>query len=1116
MYGGGDIGLPEYNPERILEIIKYVWWDVSATGFLRPSGINGLPLFGFLSLLQKIGFSFVQIQMFVFYLCMLLMGLGMYYIAKKYVKSKYLPYLAGIYYILNPYMMIQIWHRFVRPAFYLAALLPFFFLLWEEWVKKGRLKAVILFGVLSFIFSFIFSTLGFIFTFWLFLFSYLLYQIFFPWKDINWALIISVRGLSAFLVWLSVQVWWLYPFFSSAPSLFSSQHSAYENLSNLIDLSNKSQIQHVISGINPFYLIEQADFGMFYTNPIILVLPFVTASMVMIGMVVALRNSKYVYWSLLLVFAVFVSKGSASPFGYLYIYLFENIFVLGVIRNTFEKLGILIPFSSSILFIVAFEWIFNMKKSSLQKILRIWPIIAIFSLVIFAYPILSGKIFGKHDSPPYVSVPDNYVDANNWLEENSSEYDRILHLPITKSDGIIYDWEVGYRGLEPSDLLFSNPSIAHFLGSDFLDAQIEGIEAIFQSSEKLDEELIESYLSNFGIKYIVVHNDVDWVQSRTVNPEIIENRLQTSDIFRKVAEFDSLIIYLVECEIDSKIHFVKNPIRVSLGRNTGINPYYIANNRTFISSVLSDDDNNLSEKILSPFVEINLPFVELSQRENAIQELTQAKHLPESIFYPIVLLKEKFQYFANSYNTRFWMGITIADKRLSEVSKLATDGNLGDEDISRYEKYVNYSIDEIERMSPSKFSETDILILRKFMSNHTTALGEIIATEGLNEKQQEKLGDIKNYIASRLARDGIIPVNSYTPGTKVFLFDIAESDDYKIYLTNENKIDRFDDQKHYKLLVDGEERDINFDNYNSQMLVGDVYLDEGLREIGYENKLSSEISGMDEYNNFTLSTNDLLDFDQQRNWVIDNFDNSDRYLVTFDYWIKNGLGPHLQIIQDSDPYDPKDGKYARVVDSQFYQNDYNFYWQHASFEFEPRDNANNISVNLEVLPWNNCLRHLGENECEDKTIASKYNRDSDVEIRNFSIRQIYDENILLSSSGLTNSEDVQPVVFEKINPTHYSGKINYVNPGYLIFSETYHPDWTLKLRKNGELEIIGSEYISNLHSNGWFLNDTGEYDFELSFKIQDKVNKGIYMSVLFTLISLFIVFTVARITNAKS
>ena len=67
-YGGLDVGLPTYNPQKVFEMAKYIWWDNVAPGFLIPHVITSISLYFFLSFLQFLGIGSVGIQAILFYI----------------------------------------------------------------------------------------------------------------------------------------------------------------------------------------------------------------------------------------------------------------------------------------------------------------------------------------------------------------------------------------------------------------------------------------------------------------------------------------------------------------------------------------------------------------------------------------------------------------------------------------------------------------------------------------------------------------------------------------------------------------------------------------------------------------------------------------------------------------------------------------------------------------------------------------------------------------------------------------------------------------------------------------------------------------------------------------
>ena len=110
-----------------------------------------------------------------------------------------------------------------------------------------------------------------------------------------------------------------------------------------------------------------------------------------------------IFWSILFIVAVFLAKGAASPLGYIYPFFLEKFFFLGILRNPFEKLGILIPFSGSILFAIGFfklATIFWKRNILLGKAIIILSFGLFF--VIYHWPFWAGTLFGTLGSKNFV------------------------------------------------------------------------------------------------------------------------------------------------------------------------------------------------------------------------------------------------------------------------------------------------------------------------------------------------------------------------------------------------------------------------------------------------------------------------------------------------------------------------------------------------------------------------------------------------------------------------------------------------------------------------------------------------------------------------------------------
>jgi hypothetical protein len=110
---------------------------------------------------------------------------------------------------------------------------------------------------------------------------------------------------------------------------------------------------------------------------------------------------------------------------------------------------------------------------------------------------------------------------------------------------------------------------------------------------------------------------------------------------------------------------------------------------------------------------------------------------------------------------------------------------------------------------------------------------------------------------------------------------------------------------------------------------------------------------------------------------------------------------------------------------------------------------------------------------------------------------------LLSQSDINNMtllenlkvNDLKPkIVFEKMDPTKYSIHVtNASHPFFLVFSETYHPQWGAYV--NGEQIPDKYHFIVNGYANAWYIEKTGSFDIILEFWPQKLVYTGSVISL---------------------
>ncbi len=303
IYGGGDVGLPTYNPQRVLEIISKPWWSEIAPGFPRPLSLAALPAQVFFVFLQYIGLPAFGIQAAIFGILLFLMGLSMYFLTKNVIgdEKEAIPILAGLYYMINPFMMVMVWHRFAHGAFFLAAALPLLLLFWRKWLKERKIINLLMFILINLIFSYMFTTTAYVITLWILLASYILFEIFAPWKDRKHALnVIAYSGIG-FSMWLLTSAWWILPILYIFPTVASAQHSANETLSNLYAISNQSIIPYSLAGLNPFYLFYEREFSDIFMNKLFMFIPWIAVIFIFVGSFFAIRKKGSVYFAVLFI-----------------------------------------------------------------------------------------------------------------------------------------------------------------------------------------------------------------------------------------------------------------------------------------------------------------------------------------------------------------------------------------------------------------------------------------------------------------------------------------------------------------------------------------------------------------------------------------------------------------------------------------------------------------------------------------------------------------------------------------------------------------------------------------------------------------------------------------------
>lgn len=575
LFAGGEESLMFYDVHRSYTLFNSVWYSTD-TGYQSLVNIARVPFFWFLDLVSNIGFSNIQLQAFVFFMLLVIGSLAVYFLIKETVlvdldlKIKdWIPFLAAIFYILNPYTMSQIWGRGLTFQFFSFALVPVFLLFFVLGLRRKKIIFGLMAVLLSFFLSAAYAHPAIVLTMWANAVFYLLFYLMRIKKQKKDLFFSVAYFFITSIAWLFIHAFWIYPTLQIGNYLLENS-TRNDGVAVLQGVSIHTPLQVVIRLVhNGVYYIDRI-YGSIYTSSLYLILSWFIPiiSLFAIKLFKKVKDSKF-YTALFFV-SLLLSIGSNFPSGWILIWLFETFPLLQVLRNPYEKFGINLVIAYAPFFAIG-TIVIGEKISGFIKIQKaMLPLVGLLVFlicVIFVWPMWNGSFAGGKIFNPWVQVPDYYKEANNWLSSQKGDY-RILQVPLIPGDGMKYTWEHSFQGIEPSEYIFSKTSIGKDIYSnrnhyavllDRFGKTNVGAYLPSRATDNLDfkDDTLVKELSKLDIEYIILHNDVDWEFNGSTSPKQTEEYLQKQSGISKYVSFGQLDIYKVE--IPGKIDLIYSP-----------------------------------------------------------------------------------------------------------------------------------------------------------------------------------------------------------------------------------------------------------------------------------------------------------------------------------------------------------------------------------------------------------------------------------------------------------------------------------------------------------------------------------------------------------------------------
>jgi len=492
--GSGEEGLSLYYPERTARLYRYAWFE-TGLGFSIPVYLPRITFFGLATFLNNI-FPVWLVQAGSFWFLIFIDVLGMYLLTKMLTRSEKIALVSLIFYFLNLYSQSQVWERFLYAGMFAWAYLPLFLFLWIRWLREKKIVWLAILLLTLLFFSNIFGMPADAFTFWVPVGILTIFELFRKKRNFQGILDLGFYSLIVPVLWMLTNIWWIYPYFKLGRASFSEISSWQANFDSLRGVSQYFPTDQIFLLRQSFLFGKDSLFYNFYSQPLVIGVSILILLIVVFGILTSRKEKYWLYLVTLLFIGWFISKGSNPPFGHqFYHWLFSTFPLTSVLRNPYEKLGIILLLPYSIFFALGVGWIYKRLKPKIREI--VVGIVLVLSCGVLVWPMWTGDLYKS----ARVRVPDYYEQANQFLNQDKTD-GRVLMLPIIPGDGVRYFW--GYQGVEPSEFLFDKPSISKILRTKYADEKYMRLYDAFVNDKSYNQLLDE-----MNIKYLVLHNDLD-------------------------------------------------------------------------------------------------------------------------------------------------------------------------------------------------------------------------------------------------------------------------------------------------------------------------------------------------------------------------------------------------------------------------------------------------------------------------------------------------------------------------------------------------------------------------------------------------------------------------------
>ncbi len=1100
LLGSAESALPFYDLSIYTDQTNWAW-SYPSMGY--PSGLTTAsgPSYYFLSVLQRLGIPGVVLEAMVFWIFIFVSGISIYLLVNELYPEVQKPLaLLGVYmYWFNPFSLVNVWNRFLYSHMAFFTLLPLVTFLFIRGLTKRSFRYVFLIGIAAYIFSYALTSLPFNLVLWMLL-TYIVSFYIWTEKNKKIKLFYAMFYLGTLIFYILVNAWWITQLFSfvSSDTYFESSvsqfHSFIDSQYELASISERlGLLFNTMRFMHGSFFNEQIPWITIYQLPIVNIIQFLPIFLIFKALYSNYKNRNVLLIAGLTLLTLFLMKGDNPPLGEIFGFMYSKFIFMRVFRNPFEKIGFLLPLSIPLV-------IFSLSDllNRFTNKVRINIIFFIFFLFIgyWGFPMWSGLVFTRTDSQTNnqssydISVPKEYKAMNDYLNNQIGEF-RFISLPI-RSEGITYTWDKPFAGVDLSSTLFNRANISHNTTIPFYSDVIEKL-----YTRHLEDNLL-SFFPYLNAQYILLRSDIEYRERHMTNPEIVRKKLEeweSKGLIKKVIEEGKLALYKVDDKYTwPKLYIAANLIKSNQPDMSRISTYTDNFPQRSLAVVNPSDKGVTSNWLLKPdgiyYPKLISDYQSMSEAD-ILARLLYVKHLPGSFIYPFVLWKERIEFpSASGYFTLGTYQSALVGKRAVEAYRLRisnadfiTTKDAEDrytQEIKKFSMLVKGLYKDLSGI-PDQIKESLIIQLMLFQRSQSPLVAVL----------NSELKDLK------IIPEYDLPQDNLNQQKMVAKFNIREEGEYDLNIRNlEARSDLF---------IDGQLS--NFEKQEEKLHIKDLKLAEGNHEVALQynpEELHKPIYKSDDKIHASTQS-------QPYSINLESLDSNYTYYISFDYKTSNVKLGRVLFVEDINY--PANPAFAQFI----YENTG---WSHMETRFNTTVGATMGSLYL---------------------VPIQAAPDGQLYIRNITIsRYQYPQMDLTRISKPLDKDTDTQISWLKVSPTSYLVKVLKKTPGpeMLVFSELFNSGWLLQTGDYSDLwsrtqlvrdwGVMGKEYrlksgssillpkvlntsntvdhmLVNNMTNGWFIDNPGEYSYSIEFYPQRLLDLGrmtSLLTMLFGLISL--------------